>query len=60
MGDSFLKAHLHISVEAEVFIRRKRKMEERDQGRGVKSSLKQMSTVHSDKASGGPACISLV
>ena len=39
MGDSHLKAHLHLSVEAEVFIRRERKTEQRDQGRGVKSPL---------------------
>ena len=39
MGNSCLKAHLHISVEAEVFIRRGKGMEQRDQGRGLKSSL---------------------
>ena len=33
-GDSCLKAHLHLSVEAEVFIRRKRGPEQSDQGRG--------------------------
>ncbi|XP_054430320.1 propionyl-CoA carboxylase alpha chain, mitochondrial isoform X2 [Pteronotus mesoamericanus] len=37
IGDSCLKAHL--PVEAEVFIRRKRGTEEKDQGRGMKSSL---------------------
>ena len=34
MGDSCLKAHLHFSVEAVVFIRRERGTEQRDQGRG--------------------------
>ena len=39
MGDSCLQAHLHISVEAEVFIRMKRGIEQRDQRRGLESSL---------------------
>ena len=38
MGDSHLKAHLQLSVEAEVFIRRVRGTEHRDQGWGLKSS----------------------
>ena len=37
-GDSCLKAHLPLSVEAEVCIRAGRGTEERDQGRGLKSS----------------------
>ena len=40
MGDFCLKTHLHLSVEAEVFIRRERGPEQRDQGRGLKSSLR--------------------
>ena len=39
IGDSGLKAHLPLSVEAEVFIRRGRGTEQRDQGRGLQSSL---------------------
>ena len=35
VGDSCLKAHLNISVQAEVFIRREREAEQRDQGVGV-------------------------
>ena len=35
-----LKAHLHLSVEAEVFIRRERGTEQRDQGRGLQSPLR--------------------
>ena len=38
IGDSGLKAHLPLSVEAEVFIRRGRGTEQRDQGRGLKGS----------------------
>ena len=37
MGDSCHKAHLYLSVKADVFIRRKR-TEQKDQGRGLKSS----------------------
>ena len=40
MGDSCCKAHLHISVEAEGLIRRERGTEQRDQGRGLQSSLR--------------------
>ena len=40
MGDSCLKAHLPLSVEAEVFIRSKRGTEQRDQGRGLQRSLR--------------------
>ena len=40
MGDSCPKAHLHLSVEAEAFIRRERGTEQRDQGRGLKGSLR--------------------
>ena len=39
MGDSCHKAHLHLSVETEVFIRRERETEQRVQERGLKSSL---------------------
>ena len=53
-GDSCLKMQLHISVEAEVFIRRERGTD-RDQGRGLQSSV-QRSTVYSDTASDGPVC----
>ena len=38
MGDSCHKAHPHRSVEAEVFIRRERGREQRDQGRELESS----------------------
>ena len=38
MGDSCLKAHLHLSVEAEVIIR-ERGTEQRDQGEGLQGSL---------------------
>ena len=34
-----LKAHLHLSVEAEVFIRRERGTEQRDRGRGLERSV---------------------
>ena len=37
--DSHVKAHPHISVEAEVFIRRERGTEQRDRGRGLESSV---------------------
>ena len=59
-GDSRLKAHLQLSVEAEVFIRREKGTEQRDQGRGLQSSHVQTSTVHSDKACDSPVCIILV
>ena len=39
MGDSCLKPHLHMSAQAEVFIRRERGTEQRGQGKGLKSSL---------------------
>ena len=59
MGDSCLKAHLHLSVEAEVFIRRERGTELRDEGRGLQSSLRAMSTVLSGKASDSLVCVIL-
>lgn len=40
MGDSCLKVHLPILVEEEVSIRRERETEQRDQGWGLKSSLR--------------------
>lgn len=39
MGNSCLKAHLHLSVEAEVFIRRGMGTEQINQWKGLKSSL---------------------
>ena len=39
MGDSCLKSHLYISVEAGGLIRRDRGTEQKEQGRGLKSSL---------------------
>ena len=60
VGDSCLKAHLHLSVQVEVVVRRGRGTEQRDQGRGTKVLCVQMSTVHSNKASDGPLCIILV
>ena len=39
-GDSCHIAHLHLSVEAEVFIRRERGREQRDQGRALRSPLR--------------------
>ena len=35
MGESYLEAHLRLSVETEVFMRRERGTEHRDQGRGL-------------------------
>ena len=56
-----LKAHLPISVEAEFFlIRRERGTEQRDEGRGLESSLCADEHSPSDKASDGPVCIILV
>ena len=61
MGDSHLKAHLLLSVEAEAFVRRG--------GGGQNEEIKeeccqflymQMSTVRSRKASDGPVCVILV
>ena len=60
MEDYCLKAHLLISVVAEVFIRRGRETEQRDEKGGLQSSLVQMSTLHSGKASVGLVCIILV
>ena len=40
MGDSCLKAHLYLSVETEVFLRRGRGTEQRDKGKGLKISLR--------------------
>ena len=40
MEESCLKVHLHISVEAEVFIRRDRRTEQRDEGKGLQRSLR--------------------
>ena len=39
MRDARLKAHLHLSVEAEVFIRRERGAEQRDQRQELNRSL---------------------
>ena len=50
MGDSRLKAHHHLSVQAEVFIRRERGTEE-IKGGGCKVLYVQTSPVHSHKAS---------
>ena len=49
IGGSRVKAHLPLSVEAGVFIRRERGAGQRDQGRG-KVLYVQTSTVHSEKA----------
>ena len=38
-GDSGLKAHLHLTVEARVFINKERETEQRDQGRRLKIPL---------------------
>ena len=60
MGNSCLKVHFHLSLEAEVFIRRERGIEQigqKDQGRGMKILYMQTSTVHSNKASDGPMCL---
>ena len=40
MGDSHHKAHLHLSVEAEISIRRERGTEQGDQGRSLQSSVR--------------------
>ena len=40
VGDLGYPAHLHLSVEAEVFIRKERGTEQRDQGRGLQNSLR--------------------
>ena len=57
MEDLFLKVHLHLSVEAEVFTRRERGTEQRDQERGLKNSLRaeQHSPFWLD--SDGPECV---
>ena len=57
--DSCFKAHFHFSVQAEVFIRKERGTEQRNQGAGCKVLYVQMSTVHSDKPSDGPVCVIL-
>ena len=40
IGDSGHKAHLHLSVEAEAFIKRERGTEQRDRGRGLQISVR--------------------
>ena len=59
MGDSRLKAYLHLSVKAEGFTRRERGTERRGHRRACKVLYVQMSTVHSDKAGDGPVCVTL-
>ena len=49
VGDSCLKAHLHLSVQVEVVVRRGRRKEQRDQGRGRKVLCVQTNTVQSHK-----------
>ena len=60
MGDSCLKACLHFSVEAAVFIRRERGTEQREKWRGLQSSLRADEHSHSNKAASGPVCVILV
>ena len=61
MEPSCQKAHLHLSVEAENFIRRQRGTEQTDQGKGLRSSLYRLtSTIHSEKAVDGLLCVILV
>ena len=60
MGDSCLKAHLHLSVATEVFIRGRGEQNKEIKGGGCKVLNLQTSTVHSDKASDGLVCIILV
>ena len=60
MGDARLKAHLHMSVEAEVFYKEGRE-QNREMERGAWKVLHmQMSPFHSGKASDGPVCVILV
>ena len=54
MGELCHQAHLHISVETEVYLRRERGTEQRDRGGGWQVLPVQTSTVHSNKASDGP------
>ena len=39
VGDLGYPAHLHLSVEAEVFIRKEKGIEQKDQKRGLKCSV---------------------
>ena len=60
MGDSRLKAHLHLSTEAEVFYEEgEGKQNKEVGGGGCKVLYKLTSTVHSDKAGGGRVCLIL-
>ena len=60
MRDSHLKAHLHLSVEAEVFLRRERGTEQGDQGGGLlKSSLCADGHSPFNQASKGLVCVIL-
>ena len=58
--DSHLKAHLPLSAETEVFIRREREQNEEITGGGCQVLYVQTSTVRSDEASDGPVCSLLV
>ena len=60
MGDSRLKAHLHHSEEAEVFIGGRREQDKEITGGGSKVIHVQTSTAHSDKASDSQVCNILV
>ena len=54
MRDSCLKAHLHLSVEAEGFLRREGEQNKEIKGGGCNVLYVQLSTVHPRKASDGP------
>ena len=60
VGDLGYPAHLHLSVEAEVFIRIQRGTKPRDQGREFQVLYMKTSTVTSNKPSDGPASLILV
>lgn len=56
IGDSHLLAPLHLSLEAEVSIRRERGRGQGDRGRGCKVLHLQTSRVHCDETSDGAMC----
>ena len=58
-GGSRLRAHLPLSVQVEVSIRRERGTEQRSR-EGLEVLCEPTSTVHSGKASDGPVCVTLV
>ena len=60
MGNSCLKAHCSISGQADVFIRREKGKQNKDQGRGCKVLYRQTSTVHSNESRDGPMFLILV